>query len=47
MFFKSYKSHDIVAIIDDIITMYKISQWIITHDLSFFLLLALQIVKVR
>lgn len=35
-----------VAIIDGDIIMYKITKWIITHDLSFFLLLALQIVKV-
>ena len=46
-FLKSCKSCDIMAVIDDIIIMYRISQWIITHDLSFFLLLAQQVVKVR
>lgn len=47
MFFKSSVSHDIMAIIDDIIIMYRIPQWIITRDLSFLLLLSLQVVKVR
>lgn len=35
------------TVIDDIIIMYRIPQWIITHYLSFFLFLSLDVGKVR